>query len=128
MNYDFTRIGVEFLNPMQQDMLQQSRRENRLVLLSPTGSGKTLAYLLPLLHRLDSKKDTLQALVIVPSRELAIQTVDVVKRICQEARVMACYGGRPAMDEHRQINGLRPHLIIATPGRILDQPSIFMEV
>ena len=120
MKYDVSRLGIDYLNPMQQEMLQAVRRERQLVLLSPTGSGKTLAYLLPLLQLLDSRKDFLQALVLVPSRELAIQTVDVVKRICSEARVLACYGGRPAMDEHRQINGLHPHLIVATPGRILD--------
>lgn len=120
MKYDISKLGIDYLNPMQQEMLQVARRERQLVLLSPTGSGKTLAYLLPLLQLLDAKKDILQALVLVPSRELAIQTVDVVKRICSEARVLACYGGRPAMDEHRQINGLRPHLIVATPGRILD--------
>ena len=120
MKYDISKLGIEFLNPMQQEMLQMVRRERQLVLLSPTGSGKTLAYILPLLQLMDSKKDFLQSLVLVPSRELAIQTVDVVKRICSEVRVLACYGGRPAMDEHRQINGLCPHLIIATPGRILD--------
>lgn len=120
MKYDVSRLGIDCLNPMQQEMLQAVRRERQLVLLSPTGSGKTLAYLLPLFQLLDSRKDMLQALVLVPSRELAIQTVDVVKRICSVARVLACYGGRPAMDEHRQINGLHPHLIVATPGRILD--------
>lgn len=120
MRYDISKLGIEFLNPMQQEMLQMVRRERQLVLLSPTGSGKTLAYLLPLLQLLDARNDALQALVLVPSRELAIQTVDVVKRICSEARILACYGGRPAMDEHRQIIGLRPHLIVATPGRILD--------
>lgn len=120
MKYDLSKLGIDYLNPMQQEMLQMVRCERQLVLLSPTGSGKTLAYLLPLLQLLDSRVDSLQALVLVPSRELAIQTVDVVKRICSEARVLACYGGRPAMDEHRQINGLHPHLIVATPGRILD--------
>ena len=120
MKYDVSKLGIDYLNPMQQEMQQMVRREHQLVLLSPTGSGKTLAYLLPLLQLLDSTQDMLQALVLVPSRELAIQTVDVVKRICSEARVLACYGGRPAMDEHRQIIGLRPHLIVATPGRILD--------
>ena len=120
MKYDVSKLGIDYLNPMQQEMQQMVRREHQLVLLSPTGSGKTLAYLLPLLQLLDSTQDMLQALVLVPSRELAIQTVDVVKRICSEARVLACYGGRPAMDEHRQINGLLPHLIVATPGRILD--------
>ena len=120
MNYDLSRLGISVLNAMQQDTLQTVRKGDSVVLLSPTGSGKTLAYLLPLLQKLDAKNDTLQALIIVPSRELAIQTVDVARRICSELRVAACYGGRPAMEEHQQIRGLRPHLVAATPGRLLD--------
>lgn len=108
------------LNAMQQDTLATVRKGASVVLLSPTGSGKTLAYLLPLLQKLDAKDDNLQALVIVPSRELAIQTVDVARRICSELRAAACYGGRPAMEEHQQMRGLRPHLVAATPGRLLD--------
>jgi superfamily II DNA/RNA helicase len=120
MNYELSRLGISDLNAMQQDMLQTARKGTSVVLLSPTGSGKTLAYLLPLLQKLDAKSDQLQALVIVPSRELAIQTVDVARRICSELRAAACYGGRPAMEEHQQMRGLRPHLVAATPGRLLD--------
>ena len=120
MNYELSRLGISDLNAMQQDMLQTARKGTSVVLLSPTGSGKTLAYLLPLLQKLDAKSDQLQALVIVPSRELAIQTVDVARRICSELRAAPCYGGRPAMEEHQQMRGLRPHLVAATPGRLLD--------
>ena len=81
MNYDLSRLGIGDLNAMQQDTLQTVRKGASVVLLSPTGSGKTLAYMLPLLQLMDSKKEVLQSLVLVPSRELAIQTVDVVKRI-----------------------------------------------
>ena len=112
--------GSFVLNAMQQDTLQTVRKGTSVVLLSPTGSGKTLAYLLPLLQKLDAKNDNLQALIIVPSRELATQTADVARRICSELRVCACYGGRPAMEEHQLIKGLRPHLVAATPGRLLD--------
>ena len=112
--------GAFVLNAMQQDTLQTVRKGSSVVLLSPTGSGKTLAYLLPLLQKLDAANDNLQALVIVPSRELAIQTVDVARRICSELRIAACYGGRPAMEEHQQMRGLRPHVVAATPGRLLD--------
>ena len=112
--------GSFVLNAMQQDTLQTVRKGTSVVLLSPTGSGKTLAYLLPLLQKLDAKNDNLQALVIVPSRELATQTADVARRICSELRVCACYGGRPAMEEHQLMKGLRPHLVAATPGRLLD--------
>ena len=120
MNYDLTRLGISALNAMQQDALQTIRKGASVVLLSPTGSGKTLAYLLPLLQKLDAQNDNLQALIIVPSRELAIQTTDVARRLCSELRVAACYGGRPAMEEHQQLRGLRPHLVVATPGRLLD--------
>ena len=120
MNYSLSRLGITDLNAMQQDMLQAARRKSHIVLLSPTGSGKTLAYLLPLLERLQADSDALQALVIVPSRELAIQTVDVARRLSPELRAAACYGGRPAMEEHQQLKGLRPHLVAATPGRMLD--------
>ena len=120
MTYDLSKLGISDLNSMQQDTLQTVRKGTSVVLLSPTGSGKTLAYLLPLLQKLDAKNDNLQALVIVPSRELATQTADVARRICSELRVAACYGGRPAMEEHQQMKGLRPHLVAATPGRLLD--------
>ena len=120
MNYELNRLGISALNAMQQDMLSTARKGASVVLLSPTGSGKTLAYLLPLLEKLDAKSDDLQALVIVPSRELAIQTADVARRLCSELRVCACYGGRPAMEEHQLLKGLRPHLVAATPGRLLD--------
>ena len=127
MHYDISRVllrkGDEasfVLNAMQQDMLRAARKSTSIVLLSPTGSGKTLAYLLPLLQRLNAADDNLQALVIVPSRELAIQTTNVARRLCSELRACACYGGRPAMEEHRQMRGLRPHLVAATPGRLLD--------
>jgi len=120
MTYDLSKLGISDLNAMQQDTLQTVRKGTSIVLLSPTGSGKTLAYLLPLLQKLDAKNDNLQALVIVPSRELATQTADVARRICSELRVAACYGGRPAMEEHQLMKGLRPHLVAATPGRLLD--------
>ena len=120
MTYNLSRLGITDLNAMQQEMLQTARKGTSTVLLSPTGSGKTLAYLLPLLQKLDAKNDNLQALVIVPSRELATQTADVARRLCSELRVAACYGGRPTMEEHQQIRGLQPQLVAATPGRLLD--------
>lgn len=120
MTYDLTKLGIEDLNLMQQEMLQEARRHSDIVLLSPTGSGKTLAYLLPILESMDASSEDLQTIVLVPSRELAIQTCEVVKRLCPEARPMACYGGRAAMDEHRTLRGLMPRMVIATPGRMLD--------
>lgn len=120
MNYDLNRLGIDALNAMQQDTMQAYRKSQSLVLLSPTGSGKTLAYLLPLLESLDASLPQVQAVVIVPSRELALQTQEVVKQSGSPIQAVAVYGGRPAMDEHRTLRGVQPQLVIGTPGRLLD--------
>lgn len=120
MQYNLSRLGVTDLNPMQQEMLQIYRRHRHVVLLSPTGTGKSLAYLLPLAEQLDAAEGRLQALVIVPSRELAIQIRETLQRLCPDCRTTACYGGRAAMEEHRTLRALQPHVVVATPGRLLD--------
>lgn len=116
------RLGIDVLNAMQQDAMQAYRKSDSIVLLSPTGSGKTLAYLLPLLESLDEKVSC-QALVIVPSRELAMQTSEVVRMSGTPLKALALYGGRPTMEEHRTIRGLLPQIIVGTPGRLLDHLS-----
>lgn len=113
-------LGIEMLNGMQQEMHEACRRHKDIVLLSPTGSGKTLAYLIPLVQAIDTKRDDVQALVLVPSRELAMQTASVLKQMSCGVRGVAVYGGRPAMEEHRTMKGTLPHVIIGTPGRVLD--------
>lgn len=120
MELNLSKLGVKELNPMQELMLSEYPTHRHIVLLSPTGSGKTLAYLLPLLQTIDSSSDALQALIVVPSRELAIQTQQVMRELSSTLRSYACYGGRPTMDEHRVIRSLLPHVIVGTPGRILD--------
>ena len=114
------KLGIEELNPMQLATMEAYGVDKNLVLLSPTGSGKTLAYLLPLVQRLNPESDDVQAVVLVPSRELALQTEIVFKQMGTPLRVMSCYGGRPAMDEHRTMNGIRPQVIVGTPGRMND--------
>lgn len=120
MNYSLGKLGIEHLNAMQQDMLHLYRRHKSIVLLSPTGSGKTLSYMLPLLESIKIQTDAPQALVLVPSRELAQQTLSVLKALTGEVRATACYGGRATMDEHRILRQVQPSVIIGTPGRILD--------
>ena len=119
MTYDLSALGIEALNPMQEEMLSEVRRHDSLVLLSPTGSGKTLGYMLPILEAMQPQVHP-TVLVLVPSRELAIQTQSVATRLCRDAKPYACYGGRPAMDEHRAMRNLSPQMIVGTPGRVLD--------
>ena len=120
MQYTLSKLDIDCLNPMQEEMLRVYRKHQQLVLLSPTGSGKTLAYMLPLVELLEESSPHLQAVVLVPSRELAIQTDSVLKKLSPNIRSMACYGGRPAMEEHRRLRALEPQVLVATPGRMLD--------
>ncbi len=88
--------------------------------LSPTGSGKTLAYLLPLAQLIDATSNVLQVVVIVPGRELAIQSAEVLASLKAGIRGYASHGGRSAMDEHRELRKVMPHVVFATPGRLND--------
>ena len=113
-----SRLGIEALTPMQEAMLVCCRESQDIVLLSPTGSGKTIAYLMPLLERLDASSPS--AIVVVPSRELAIQIADVFKQMGTSWQAVAVYGGRPAMEEHRTLREVRPAVVVGTPGRLND--------
>lgn len=113
-------LKIERLNVMQEAMLKAYPQGKDVVLLSPTGSGKTLAYLLPLIKSLKEGAEGVQAVVLVPSRELALQTEGVFKQIGSSFKAISCYGGRPAMDEHRTMKSVKPSVIIATPGRMND--------
>ena len=102
LQHILNKLGITNLNEMQQHTAEAiTGSDGDVVLLSPTGTGKTLAYLLPLIQLIDSQSDTVQALVITPGRELALQSDNVLRETSSGIRSMACYGGRPAMDEHR---------------------------
>lgn len=113
-------LQIEQLTPMQEAAWDAYQSDNDLVLLSPTGSGKTLAFLLPLVHSLNPDEQGVQAVVLVPSRELALQIETVFKSMNTAFKAMSCYGGRPAMEEHRTMKGINPSVIIGTPGRMND--------
>lgn len=122
MNIDeiLGRLHIEQLNEMQQTAIRVFGEGNDVILLSPTGSGKTLAYLLPLLSFLKPGVKGVQAVVLVPSRELALQIDQVFRAMGTGYDVMSCYGGRPAMEEHRVMKNMNPSVIIGTPGRMND--------
>lgn len=114
------KLGIE-PNTMQLAVIEAVAHTDRdVVVLSETGSGKTLSYLMPLTQLVDSQDNRLQAVVIVPGRELALQSATVMKDMGSGIRSMACYGGRPTMDEHRVMRQVKPQVIFATPGRMND--------
>lgn len=124
MDFDYTQIfrnlGISQLNDLQIEAQEKFALRQDMLILSPTGSGKTLAFLLPLIERINTALDAVQAVVITPSRELALQIDGVLKQMKCGVRSVSCYGGRPAMDEHRIMNSVLPHVVIATPGRLVD--------
>ena len=115
------KLGIAELNSMQQEAYDAIlRTQNDVLILSPTGSGKTLAYLLPLVELIDANNDIVQALVVVPGRELSLQSDRVLRQMGCGVRSQACYGGRTTMDEHRVLKQNRPQIVFGTPGRIND--------
>ncbi len=117
----FQRLHIEAPNEMQKRVGEALLHgQTDVVVLSPTGSGKTLAYLLPLVQMLDAASDQVQALVVVPGRELASQSDRVLRSMGCGIRSASCYGGRATMDEHRMLKEVRPHVVFGTPGRLND--------
>jgi len=113
------RLKITELNELQSASLAAARQDQDLVLLSDTGSGKTLAFLLHILALMDEKTTGTQALVIAPSRELAIQIEQVFKAMGTGFKVTCCYGGHLRETEENNLIEA-PALIIGTPGRLAD--------
>ncbi len=112
-------LKIEALNDMQLAAMKAVENENDLILLSATGSGKTIGFLLPIVQLLDPTNTKTQAIVIVPSRELALQIEQVFKNMGTPFKVTCCYGGH--LRETEENNLLQPPaLLIGTPGRIAD--------
>ena len=116
------KLNIHVLNPMQEEAISVIGKTTNTILLSPTGSGKTLAFLLPIIEILDPDCPDVQALILVPSRELAIQIEQVVRDMGSGFKVNAVYGGRPMSKDKIEIKHV-PAILIGTPGRIADHFS-----
>ncbi len=111
------KLGIEQLNSMQIDAQQAIHANNEIVLLSPTGSGKTLAFLLPIIAELNEKLQNVQALILTPSRELAIQIEQVMREMGTGYKVNAIYGGQSVSKDKIALKHL-PAVVVGTPGRV----------
>jgi superfamily II DNA/RNA helicase len=112
-------LHIKALNEMQQAALEVRAQHKDVILLSATGSGKTLAFLLSLVEPLQTAAATSKALVIVPSRELALQIEQVFKSLQLNLKVTCCYGGHKREVEENNLKQA-PALLIGTPGRLAD--------
>jgi superfamily II DNA/RNA helicase len=114
------KLGIEALNPMQEEANETIKSKSDVVLLSPTGTGKTLAFLLPLIGTLDLKCEEIQLLILVPSRELAQQIEKVAREMGSGFKINSIYGGRSGQLDKIDLK-TRPAILIGTPGRIADR-------
>lgn len=113
------KFQITELNNMQKSVLEKFKANQDFVLLSPTGSGKTLAFSLLVSKLIISDKNLkTQTLMVVPTRELALQIESVIKKAITGYKVLCVYGGH---DSKIEKNALRdaPSIIIGTPGRII---------
>ena len=112
-----SRFNITELNDMQQEMLDVIQKPNDVVLISPTGSGKTIGFLLPVLQLLSVDKTGVQVLILVPSRELAIQIEQVFKTMGTAHKINCCYGGHSVRIEENNLQH-PPAVLVGTPGRV----------
>jgi superfamily II DNA/RNA helicase len=119
-NAEFLKnLSIANFNEMQTTFIEKATSSSNLMLLAPTGSGKTLAFLIPLVNNLRPDAAGVQALIITPSRELALQIEQVFRAMKTSYKVSVCYGGHSMKIEQNSLSEA-PAVIIGTPGRLSD--------
>ena len=113
--------GIKVATPVQENAIPAIFKGRDVIAKSQTGTGKTLAYLLPLVQRIQTERDEVQALILTPTRELSKQVFDVLKPLASVRGVDAAdvIGGRTIENQIQKLKR-NPHVIIGTPGRLLD--------
>ena len=116
------RRGLETTTPVQAGCIPPMMDWKDVIAKAPTGTGKTFAYGIPIVEHIDPAEDGVQAVILAPTRELAIQITDELRDVSMfrpGVRTVCLYGGQPI---GRQIESLkkRPQIVVATPGRLSD--------
>ncbi|MFD2443735.1 DEAD/DEAH box helicase [Bacillus sp. CGMCC 1.16607] len=114
--------GIAVPTSIQEQAIPLLLEGKDVIAQSQTGTGKTFAFILPILEKIDANNRHIQALIVTPTRELALQITNEVKKLIedrQEIKVLAIYGGQ---DVDQQLKKLKngSHIVIGTPGRLLD--------
>lgn len=113
--------GIKTPTPIQEESILLIKNNKDILAQSQTGTGKTLAFLIPIFDSISAKNQNIQALILAPTRELAIQIYNEAEKLNKDKNIniLAAYGGK---DIKSQLNKLKRNiqLVIATPGRLLD--------
>eukprot|EP00050_Salpingoeca_kvevrii_P018762 m.78071 g.78071 ORF g.78071 m.78071 type:complete len:424 (-) comp8154_c0_seq2:791-2062(-) len=113
--------GFERPSPIQEESIPVALVGRDILARAKNGTGKTGAYLIPVLERVDTSKNCIQALILVPTRELALQTAQICKQIGKHmgVQVLTTTGGTSLRDDIVRFQDT-VHIVVATPGRIMD--------
>ncbi|MDR3349122.1 MAG: DEAD/DEAH box helicase [Acidaminococcales bacterium] len=113
--------GLKKPMPVQEAAIPPILKGRDVLVKARTGTGKTMAYLIPALHKADGKKPYPQALVVTPTRELAVQVAGEAKKLAggMDLKVLNILGGQDFYDQKDKL-GKAPHILVGTPGRLLD--------
>lgn len=116
-----SKMGIHSPTPIQEQSIPLILSGKDLIGQAQTGTGKTLAFLLPLFEKINTKDPHVQALILSPTRELALQITEIAEKLAAiyEVGVLAVYGGQDTAKQIKKLTG-GIQLVIATPGRLLD--------
>lgn len=116
-----SKNGIKVPTPIQEQSVPKLLNGKDVIGEAQTGTGKTLAFLIPIIEGIEIEKNEVQALIMAPTRELAIQITQEAKKLSEPfgINILAVYGGQDVFNQLRKLkNGV--HLVIGTPGRLLD--------
>ncbi|PGC31292.1 DEAD/DEAH box helicase [Bacillus pseudomycoides] len=121
-NHTLRENGIAEATPIQEQAIPVVMAGKDIIGQAKTGTGKTLAFVLPILEKVDPTSSDVQALIVAPTRELALQiTTEIEKMLVHQENinVLAIYGGQDVAQQMRKLKG-NTHIVVATPGRLLD--------
>ncbi|MEG0295763.1 MAG: DEAD/DEAH box helicase [Clostridium sp.] len=115
------KSGITTPTPIQEETFRFIKEGKDVIAEAQTGTGKTLAFLLPIFENISPKSTATQALILTPTRELAIQITEEANKLTEAnpINILSAYGGKDINSQLKKLKGT-VHLIVATPGRLLD--------
>ena len=117
-------LGYNSPSKVQGEVIPRLLRYENIIVKSKTGSGKTASFAIPICEKVEVDNNNLQALIVVPTRELALQVKEEISNIgtLKKIRCSAIFGKQPMKDQVKELKQ-RVHIVVATPGRIIDHIS-----
>lgn len=122
INHTLKSLGIGTPTSIQERTIPSVLEGKDVIAKAQTGTGKTLAFVLPILEKIDVNNSDVQALILTPTRELALQISKEIKKMIENlegVKVLSVYGGQDVANQLKKLKGAQ-HIVVATPGRLLD--------